>query len=118
MIRIIILLIILAVFNAVFFLLNTVDGLSQAQWVTYGFINCGLLLPFAVSMMPMKRPEIKASIVSTAGVYGVLELIAGVILLACNVEDMVWPLISQVIMLAIALVMCLGIYTIDRRKNL
>lgn len=118
MIRSITLLIIIAVFNAVFFLLNTVGELSQAQWITYGFINCGIAFPFVVSMIPMNKPEIKASVVSTAIVYGVLELIVGIILLACQVNELIWPLISQVIMLAITLILCLSIYTIDKRKNL
>lgn len=99
-------------------MLNTPDDLSQGQWVTYGFINCGIVFPFIVSIIPMNKPEIKASMVSTAVVYGVLELIAGIILLACKVENFVWPFISQIIMLAIALIICLSIYTIDKRKNL
>ncbi len=118
MIRLIIFLIIIAVFNTVFFLLNTDGDLSQSQWVTYGFINCGIVFPFIVSIIPVNKPEIKASMISSAVVYGVLELVAGIILLAYKVEYLVWPFISQIIMLAIALIICLSIYTIDKRKNL
>lgn len=118
MVRTIILIILLAVFNIVFFLLNTVNNLSYSQWITYGFVNCGIALPFLVSIIPICKPEIKASVVSIMIVYGVMELIIGITLLACQVKDITWPLIIQLVMMAIAFILSLGIYTIDKKKSI
>ena len=118
MILSVILIVVLAAFNTVFFQLNTVSELSQAQWITYGFINFGLVCPFIVSLLPMNKSDIKAGVVSTAIVYGVLELIVGIVLLAFHFKDTAWTLSIQVVMLAVAFVVCLSVYSIERRKNL
>lgn len=66
----------------------------------------------------MNKPEYKASIVSVAIGYCVVEMIVGIILLACQVKGLAWPFIAQTAMFAITLMICLGIYSLDKRKNL
>ena len=115
MIRIIIFLLLLLIFNLCFFVICPVEVMSGATWITFVFMNLAIILPLVISFLPTKKSEVRASVLLIATIYSFLEVIAGVILLICGVESVKWCFVGQLIPLLIVLAMCLAQYSLDRK---
>lgn len=105
--KIIIALIFLVLFNALFFLLGGTDQ-SAASWISYGFITTAYLLLLTTPLFAPKTNGLSVLTISLyprAVSYFIIELIVGSILIAFQLENITWPLIIQSIGLAIFLVL-------------
>lgn len=115
MIRIIIFLLLLLVFNLCFFIICPMEAVSGAAWITFVFMNLAIILPLVFSILPIKKSEVRASVWLIATVYSFLEVIAGVVLLICEVDSVKWCLIGQLIPFVMVIAMCLAQYSLDRK---
>ena len=100
-------LVFLALFNVLFFVLGGTEQ-SQVNWVSYGFIHAAYLSLLATPLFKARGKGIMvltASLYLRAAFYFTAELVLGIIFIAIQPEKVTWPLIIQSVMLAFFLVM-------------
>ncbi len=101
----IIALVFLAIFNVIFFLAGIPH--SEANWYTYGFITFSYLCLIITPLLARGTTfgVLSGSLWLRAFQYFFAELVVGIIFLAINPESITWPLIVQGVMLSIFIVM-------------
>lgn len=100
-------LVFLVAFNVLFFFLGGIER-TITEWISYGFIHfaylCILLSPL---FCKKKRGHtvLNASLYLRAFIYFIIALIAGIVFIAWNPEEILWPSIVQGIIVTIFLIM-------------
>ena len=102
-------------YNILFFICSGFEN-SLSVWISYGFINIAIILPFLISAMKWERTDIKTSAVTIAGVYTAIELIAGIILILVDPANFKWSLIINSILFIIPAFLLLLICAASCRK--
>lgn len=117
MLRLLILLLLLGAFNGSFFLFNDSETINMATWITYGFINFGITLPFIFSMLQYKRPENMVTILTVSTIYAVVEFIIGIIILMITPECFKVPLFIQGFVAIVAVILCMSLFKLENFKR-
>lgn len=95
--RVILALLFLSVFNALFFYLCGIENTTN-QWITYGFIHFAYLCILITPMIEGDKKGqavLKYNLYARAFTYFMIELAIGILLLIFNPIDYTWPLIGQ-----------------------
>ncbi len=87
-------------FNILFFICSGIDN-SLSVWLSYGFVNLAIVLPFLISGLKWKRTDIKTVAVVISGVYAVIELVAGIVLMVVDPANFKWSLLINSILFVI-----------------
>lgn len=109
-IRIVLAVLFLAVFNVLFFVLCGTDNLPSV-WLSYGFIHFAY---FLMLFLPVFKTKGQASyyLLSTlyvpSVIYFLVELVVGVVFIVCRMESMLVPLIVQALIAVVFLVIILA----------
>lgn len=105
--KVIIALVFLVLFNVLFFLLGGTEQ-SSVNWVCYGFIHvayiCLLITPLLCNL-GKGLTMLSASLYLRALFYFFTELVVGVICMAIALQSMTWPLIIQGVLFAVFIVL-------------
>lgn len=100
-------LVFLVAFNVLFFLLGGTER-TTTEWISYGFIHfaylCILLTPLFCKNKT-GRAVLNASLYLRALIYFFIALIAGIVFIAWNPEEILWPTIIQAVIAATFLIM-------------
>ena len=100
-------LIFLIAFNLLFFLLGGTER-SVTEWISYGFVHFAYLCILSIPFFCKKRngsAVLNASLYLRALIYFIIELIFGIVFIAFNPENILWPSIIQGVVAAVFLVM-------------
>lgn len=92
----------LLAFNGLFFLLC--DNKNTGVWISYGFVHFSFLLLLAAPLLGAKGKGtyiLNAALYSQAILYFAVELVAGSVFVALQLEDILWPLLVQGILWAV-----------------
>ena len=103
-------LIVLALFNALYFGLGGVDHPASA-WISYGFIHFSHVMMIVTPYITQKgkdRATYAASMYTITSAYFIIELIVGGIIIIVAPEGHKFSLFSQLIMCAIYLIILFG----------
>lgn len=103
-------LIVLALFNALYFGLGGVDHPASA-WISYGFIHFSYVMMIVTPYITQKgkdRATYAASMYTITSAYFIIELIVGGIIIIVAPEGHKFSLFSQLIMCAIYLIILFG----------
>ncbi len=110
-IKIIISLVFLALFNTFFFLLGGIQH-TTTEWVSYGFIHAAYLMLLLTPLFCIGNPKgvsvQTGSLYLRATFYFFTELIVGVAFLIAKPETLTWPLVVQAILAAVFLILQLA----------
>lgn len=110
-IKIIISLAFLALFNALFFILGGTKH-TDIEWVSYGFIHAAYLMVLLTPLFCLGNPQgvsvQSGSLYLRATFYFFTELIVGAVFLIAKSEEMTWPLIAQSVLFAVFIVLQLA----------
>lgn len=107
LLKVIVALIFLVLFNVLFFFIGGTEQ-SHINWVSYGFIHAAYLM---ILITPLFATNGKGLTVLTASLYlraisyFFTELIIGLICIAIQPESILWPMIIQSILLAVFVVL-------------
>ena len=110
LIRIILTLVFLAAFNALFFLLSGTDN-PTSVWVSYAYVHVAY---FTLLFLPVWKTKGEAASHLSSVLYGqaityfILELIAGVVFIIYRMESPVWSSVIQTALWLIFTVLILG----------
>lgn len=105
--KIIIALIFLMLFNVLFFVLGGTEQ-SQVNWICYGFIHIAYLCLLTTPLFCNYRKGmvvLSASLYLRALFYFFTELVIGLLFIVIALEDFTWPLIIQGVLLAVFLIL-------------
>ena len=103
-------LIVLALFNALYFVIGGVDHPASA-WISYGFIHFSYVMVIITPYITQKgkdRATYAASMYTITSAYFAIELIVGAIIIIVAPEGHKFSLFSQLIMAAIYLIILFG----------
>lgn len=103
-------LIVLALFNALYFGIGGVDHPASA-WISYGFIHFSYVMVIITPYITQKgkdRATYAASMYTITSAYFAIELIVGAIIIIVAPEGHKFSLFSQLIMVAIYLIILFG----------
>lgn len=103
-------LIVLALFNALYFGLGGVDQPASA-WISYGFIHFSYVMMILTPYITQKgkdRATYAASMYTITSAYFIIELIVGGIIIIVAPEGHKFSLFSQLIMAAVYLIILFG----------
>ena len=103
-------LIVLALFNALYFGIGGVDHPASA-WISYGFIHFSYVMVIITPYITQKgkdRATYAASMYTITSAYFAIELIVGAIIIIVAPEGHKFSLFSQLIMAAIYLIILFG----------
>lgn len=103
-------LIVLALFNALYFGIGGVDHPASA-WISYGFIHFSYVMVIVTPYITQKgkdRATYAASMYTITSAYFAIELIVGAIIIIVAPEGHKFSLFSQLIMAAIYLIILFG----------
>lgn len=103
-------LIVLALFNALYFGLGGVNHPASA-WIAYGFIHFSYIMMIVTPYITQKgkdRATYAASMYTITSTYFIIELIVGAIIIIVAPEGHKFSLFSQLIMAAIYLIILFG----------
>lgn len=106
-IKVLVGLIFLIVFNLLFFLLGGTER-SVTEWISYGFVHFAYLCILSIPLFCKKRngrTVLNASLYLRALIYFIIELILGIVFMAFNPDNIFWPSIIQGVVAAVFLVM-------------
>lgn len=105
MIKTVISLVFLIIFNVIFFFDGTDH--SDADWCSYGFVTFAYLCLLATPLLAKGAGSavLEGSLWLRAAFFFFTELVVAVIFMVANSESMKWPLIVQGILLAVFIVM-------------
>lgn len=98
--RIVLSLLFLVVFNVLFFLLCGTEN-KDSVWLSYGFIHFAYLLMLILPLFKTKGDAsyyLSWTLYSQGFSYFLLELVAGVVFIALNLDSIAWPLIVQTLL--------------------
>jgi len=100
-------LIFLISFNLLFFLLGGVER-TTTEWISYGFIHFAYLCILLIPLFCKKkkgRTVLNASLYLRSLFYFIVALIAGIVFITWNPEEILWPTIIQTVIAATFLIM-------------
>ena len=106
-IKIIISLVFLILFNVCFFLIGGTEH-NLSVWISYGFIHLAYLFVLLTPLMARAdkgEAILSGSLYLRALSYFFLELVVGVVFILVHLESAVWPLLVQGVMFAVFLVL-------------
>lgn len=104
--RPVIYLLLVIVFNAIFFLISGTDH-NVSGWISYGFIYVALVVSFIAPLVCInyKRiPENLSTIYGTAWLYSIISIIINSIIIATDFVKTSWCIVINIVMLAIYLI--------------
>lgn len=107
--------VLLIIFNAIYFASMGIDG-NASTWITYGFMSISLLSIIAFNVIHFNKMEVKMRAVFNSVIYGIVELIVGIIILLINPETVVWTIVVQGTIFGIALIAQLMCLFIDSQR--
>lgn len=107
--------IVLIIFNSIYFATCGVDG-NASGWITYGFMSVALISMMAISAINFHKVEVKMRAMLNSATYCIAELIIGIIFLIIAPETITWTLVVQGSMFGIALIAQLMCLLIDNQE--
>jgi hypothetical protein len=83
-------------FNALFFICSGSDN-SLSIWISYGYVNYAILLPFVIAGLKWKRTEFKYVAMSATLIYTAIAFVLGIVLMLIDPANCKWPLVINTI---------------------
>ena len=78
-------------FNALFFICSGSDN-SLSVWISYGYVNYAILLPFVISGLKWKRTDFKYVAMSATLIYTAIAFVLGIALMLIDPANYKWSL--------------------------
>lgn len=103
-------LIIIALFNALYFGIGGIDHPTSA-WISYGFIHFSYLMVIITPYITQRgknRATYITSMYAITSAYFFIELVAGIIIIIISPEGYKFPLFGQLIVTAVYLIVLFG----------